>query len=142
MILVAGDLTLPLAFDDHMADAKKKKSYKKHSSKKKYLKKTEIEAVGGHGGSGGAGGISAGGSSGSSSGGTGGSSTGGAGGCGLQVAQVLYWQLLVVEALVTQAEAGVTGGAGSGIGCISAVGVAHCDGELVPQVVQVDLTSV
>jgi hypothetical protein len=33
VILVAGALTLPLAFDDHMADAKKKKSYKKHSSK-------------------------------------------------------------------------------------------------------------
>ena len=60
VILVAGALTLPLAFDDHMADAKKKKSYKKSSSKKS-TKKAEIEAVGGHGGSAGAGGISSGG---------------------------------------------------------------------------------
>ena len=50
VILVAGALTLPLAFDDHMADAKKKKSYKKHSSSKKAKKEVEIEAVGGHGG--------------------------------------------------------------------------------------------
>ena len=57
MILVAGPLTLQLAFDDHLADAKKKKSYKKHSSSKS-TKKAEIEAVGGHGGSLGAGGIS------------------------------------------------------------------------------------
>ena len=68
VILVAGALTLPLAFDDHMADAKKKKSYKKHSSSKKAKKEAEIEAVGGHGGSAGAGGISSGGNSGSSSG--------------------------------------------------------------------------
>jgi uncharacterized membrane protein len=33
IILVAGALTLPFAFDDHMADAKKKK-YSKHSKKK------------------------------------------------------------------------------------------------------------
>jgi len=58
VILVAGALTLPLAFDDHMADAKKKKSYnKKHSSSNKAKKEAEIEAVGGHGGSAGAGGI-------------------------------------------------------------------------------------
>ena len=82
VILVAGALTLPLAFDDHMADAKKKKSYKKHSSSKKSTKKAEIEAVGGHGGSAGAGGISSGGNGGSSSGGNGGSSAGGAGGAG------------------------------------------------------------
>ena len=66
VILVAGALTLPLAFDDHMADAgKKKKSYKKHSSSNKAKKEAEIEAVGGHGGSGGAGGISSGGNGGS-----------------------------------------------------------------------------
>jgi uncharacterized membrane protein len=34
VILVAGALTRPLALDDHMADAKKKKSYKKSSSKR------------------------------------------------------------------------------------------------------------
>ena len=34
VILVAGALTLPLAFVDHMTGAKKKKSYKKSSSKK------------------------------------------------------------------------------------------------------------
>ena len=49
---------------------------------KKGLKKAEIEAVGGHGGSAGAGGISAGGNGGSATGGNGGSSTGGAGGAG------------------------------------------------------------
>ena len=48
----------------------------------KVLKKAEIYAVGGHGGSAGAGGISAGGNGGSQSGGNGGSSTGGAGGAG------------------------------------------------------------
>ena len=63
-----------------LSDAKKKKSYKKHSSSKKAKKEAEIEAVGGHGGSAGAGGISSGGNGGSSSGGNGGSSTGGAGG--------------------------------------------------------------
>ena len=67
VILVAGALTLPLAFVDHMTGAKKKKSYKKSSSKK-ITKKAEIEAVGGHGGSAGAGGISSGGNAGSSSG--------------------------------------------------------------------------
>ena len=67
VILVAGALTLPLAFDDNMADAKKKKSYKKSSSSKKSTKKAEIYAIGGHGGSAGAGGISAGGNGGSSS---------------------------------------------------------------------------
>ena len=36
VILVAGALTLPLAFDDHhMADAKKKKSKKYHGKKQK-----------------------------------------------------------------------------------------------------------
>ena len=39
MILVAGALTLPLAFDDHMADAKKKKSYNRNIVAVKRLKK-------------------------------------------------------------------------------------------------------
>jgi uncharacterized membrane protein len=34
VILVAVALTRPLEFDDHMADEKKKKSYKKISSKR------------------------------------------------------------------------------------------------------------
>ena len=71
IILVAGALTLPLAFDHQMADAKKKKSSKKYkgsSSSSKSTKKAEIEAIGGHGGSAGAGGISSGGNAGSSSG--------------------------------------------------------------------------
>jgi hypothetical protein len=49
IILVAGALTLPLAFDHQMADAKKKKSSKKYkgsSSSSKSTKKAEIEAVG------------------------------------------------------------------------------------------------
>ncbi|MGA9909135.1 MAG: hypothetical protein WBP84_02885, partial [Nitrososphaeraceae archaeon] len=55
VILVAGALTLPLAFDNHMADAKKKKksSYKKHSKKSSKIE-VAIEAEGGNGGSGGA----------------------------------------------------------------------------------------
>ena len=51
IILVAGALTLPLAFDHQMADAKKKKSSKKYkgsSSSSKSTKKAEIEAIGGH----------------------------------------------------------------------------------------------
>ena len=51
VILVAGALTLPLAFDDHhMADAKKKKSKKYHGKKQK----VEFENESGHGGAGGA----------------------------------------------------------------------------------------
>jgi hypothetical protein len=59
IILVTGALTLPLAFDNQMADAKKKKSSKKYkgsSSSSKSTKKAEIEAIGDHGGSAGAGG--------------------------------------------------------------------------------------
>jgi hypothetical protein len=52
VILVVGALTLPFAFDDHMADAKK---YKKHHSSKKKTKKAEIEAEGGNGGTSGLG---------------------------------------------------------------------------------------
>ena len=49
IILVAGALTLPLAFDDHMADAKKKSAKKyKGSSSSKSSKKAEIKAIGGH----------------------------------------------------------------------------------------------
>ena len=95
-----------------MADAKKKKSSKKYkgSSSKKAKKEAEIEAVGGHGGSVLALGIH-------SAGGSGGTLSGGNGEVPLValvvllVAQVLYSQLLVAVALVTQAVAVALGGA-------------------------------
>ena len=71
VILVAGALTLPLAFDEQSADAKKSKKYKKTTKK---TKKASIEAEGGNGGDGGDGGTSTGGNGGAGTGGAGGSS--------------------------------------------------------------------
>ena len=77
VILVAGALTLPLAFDDHhMADAKKKKSKKYHGKKQK----VEFENESGHGGAGGNGGTSTAGAGGSGVTGNGGASVAGNGG--------------------------------------------------------------